>query len=108
MLSLKHLFSLRTERNLVVIALVFFIEVPFSVCSNCSIVSSNRESLKSLCFVKEICNSAVGSTSFVIEFACFWKLKTRSKLSGPRMVVELFSSKALITAHMITPKEERF
>ena len=60
MLSLKYLFSLRTERNLVVIALVFFIEVPFSVRSNCSVVSSNRESLKSLCFVKEICNSAVG------------------------------------------------
>ena len=48
------------------------------------------------------------SVLFAIEFACFWKLKTRSKLSSPRMVVELFSSKALITAHMITPKEERF
>ena len=44
------------------------------------------------------------SMSFAIEFACFWKLKTQSKLSGPRMVVELFSSKALITAPHIPDK----
>jgi hypothetical protein len=47
------------------------------------------------------------SVLFVIAFACFWKLKTRSKLFSPRMVVDLFSSEALIMRAMITPKEER-
>ena len=59
MLNLKYLCSLRTERNLVVIALLFFIEVSFSVCLNCSVVFSTREKLKYLCIIEEICKTWV-------------------------------------------------